>query len=195
MSHGQDTIRPRQVLQLGEIFADRKSEWSTMKRKRTYGKNPRLKPKDNGEAQGIELPEEQNEMYLDSEDDFEGFADDNDGREDFSDPEGEDPNDSRVGRVEFNSTAVKRHEKRANHTKDELVELERNLSSFQSSFFKLQVDQLLAEVRVKYDKMQKVEKVLHQLKDIIMSIPTTQEQLVQSPPNPPDVSCTHSKLR
>lgn len=180
-----DRILSGAVLQLGEIFADRKSEPLTMKRKRTYGKNPRPNPKDNGEAQGIERPEGQDEMSLDSEDDFEGFPDDNDGRED-------DPNDSGV---EFDSAALKRHAKRVNHTKDELAELERNSSSFQSSFFKLQLDELLAEARVKYDKMQKVEKVLHQLKDIIMNIPTSQEQLVQSPPIRPDISYTHLNLR
>jgi len=72
----------------------------------------------------------------------------------------------------------KKREKKAVPTQEELMELMFRSSSFQSNLFKLQVDELLSEVRVKYDKMDKVERVLHQLKDILTSIPETTEQLV-----------------
>src|SRR2546423_711194 len=72
----------------------------------------------------------------------------------------------------------KKREKKAGPTKEELMERMGRSRSFQSNLFKLQVDELLSEVRVKYDKMDKVERVLHRLKDILTSIPETTEQLV-----------------
>ena len=58
------------------------------------------------------------------------------------------------------------------------MELVFRSSSFQSNLFKLQVDELLSEVRVKYDKMAKVETILHKLKDILLQLPGSEEQLV-----------------
>lgn len=72
----------------------------------------------------------------------------------------------------------KKKDKKAVPTQEELMELMFRSSSFQSNLFKLQVDELLTEARVKYDKMDKVERVLHQLKDVLTNIPETTEQLV-----------------
>ena len=74
--------------------------------------------------------------------------------------------------------AVKKRGVKAVPTQEELMELEFRSSSFQSNLFKLQVDELLSEIRVKHDKMEKVERILHRLKDILTNIPETAEQLV-----------------
>jgi U3 small nucleolar RNA-associated protein 22 len=63
-------------------------------------------------------------------------------------------------------------------TQEEIMDLFFRSMSFQSNLFKLQVDELLSEVRVKYDKMEKVERILHQLREILLKLPDTEEQLV-----------------
>jgi U3 small nucleolar RNA-associated protein 22 len=73
---------------------------------------------------------------------------------------------------------VRQRGKKSPPTQEELMELMFRSSSFQSNHFKLQIDELLGEVRVKYDKMEKVEQVLHQLKDILSQLPESEEQLV-----------------
>jgi U3 small nucleolar RNA-associated protein 22 len=69
--------------------------------------------------------------------------------------------------------------KKSAPSKEELVDLLLRSSPFQSNLFKLQTEELLAEVRVKYDKMTKLETALHRLKEVIMAIPTSKEQLVE----------------
>jgi len=71
-------------------------------------------------------------------------------------------------------------EKNTAPTKDELIDVFLRSSSFQSNLFKLQTEELLSEVRVKYDKMTQVETVLHRLKEVIMAIPVSREQLVRN---------------
>ena len=108
----------------------------------------------------------------DGEDDsFQGFS--SDGEEMQVDGQQAKANGNLNGQV-----AVKKRGMKAVPTQEELMELEFRSSSFQSNLFKLQVDELLSEIQVKHDKMEKVERILHQLKDILTNIPETAEQLV-----------------
>jgi U3 small nucleolar RNA-associated protein 22 len=104
---------------------------------------------------------------------FEGFS--SDGEEMQVDGQQAKANGTQNGQV-----AVKKRGIKAVPTQEELLELEFRSSSFQSNLFKLQVDELLSEIRVKHDKMEKVERILHRLKDVLTNMPETEEQLVLS---------------
>jgi U3 small nucleolar RNA-associated protein 22 len=104
---------------------------------------------------------------------FQGFS--SDGEEMQVDGQQAKANGNLNGQV-----AVKKRGVKAVPTQEELMELEFRSSSFQSNLFKLQVDELLSEIRVKHDKMEKVERILHRLRDVLTNIPETAEQLVPS---------------
>ena len=151
----------------------------TMKRKRgpaPHAKKSRLKPR-------IEErdPDEQSEEESDivgEEESFEGFSTHEEKEHGEAAIEADGNN---AGTVNRGTGATKKRGKKAAPTQEELMELDFRSSSFQSNLFKLQVDELLSEVRVKYDKMAKVETILHKLKGILMQLPGSEEQLVSPP--------------
>jgi U3 small nucleolar RNA-associated protein 22 len=69
-------------------------------------------------------------------------------------------------------------QKKSVPTQEELMNMLFQSNSFQSNLFKLQVDELLSEVRVRYEKMDNVERFLHRLKDILTQLPESEDQLV-----------------
>jgi len=89
--------------------------------------------------------------------------------------------------------AIKK-EKKTSPTNDELMDVFLRSSSFQSNLFKLQTEELLSEVRVNYHKMTKLETVLHQLKEVIMAIPASHEQLVDETQHQP-LTCSCMTLK
>ena len=125
------------------------------------------------------VAEDEDSSHSEGHSDFEN--EDNDSFEGFS-SDGEEilvnGQETRLNGNQNGETTAKKRGQKAVPTQEELLELEFRSSSFQSNLFKLQVDELLSEVRVKYDKMEKVERVLHQLKDVLTNIPETTEQLV-----------------
>jgi U3 small nucleolar RNA-associated protein 22 len=106
---------------------------------------------------------------------FEGFSSADDDEE--LEEQGEEPKLDTTA-VNGSASKTKQRGRKAAPTQEELMDLLFRSSSFQSNLFKLQVDELLSEIRVKYDKMDRVERFLHQLKEILTSIPESQEQLV-----------------
>ncbi|CAO3585866.1 unnamed protein product [Absidia cylindrospora] len=76
--------------------------------------------------------------------------------------------------------------KKAEHTKDadmdvaggELEGLKETAELYKSNIFKLELDELLQEVNVKYDKHATLEKALHHLKSIFDAIPAGKESLL-----------------
>lgn len=147
-----------------------------MKRKRGPAPDGRQSRAKRQEEKQVEDSDDLNEESGDDKGSFEGFSD---GEEEEA-LEGQDEDESKQSgiAVNGNSTKPKQRGKKAAPTQEELMESLFRSSSFQSNLFKLQVDELLSEIRVKYEKMEQVEKVLHQLKDIVNLIPDSQEQLV-----------------
>lgn len=147
-----------------------------MKRKRgpaPHAKKSRLKPRIE-ERNSDEQSEGENDV-VGEEDSFEGFSTDEDDENGEAAIKGDSSN---AGVVNGSTGPTKKRGKKAAPTQEELMELVFRSSSFQSNLFKLQIDQLLSEVRVKYDKMAKVETVLHKLKDVLMQLAGSEEQLV-----------------
>ena len=150
-----------------------------MKRKRgpaPHGKKSRLKLKETAIADPAEDSKREENGSDDEEDSFKGISEDDEERGQTPEPPRlEEP----VNNVNGSSKKTKKKGKNSLPSKEELTELLFQSTSFQSNLFKLQVDELLSEVRIKYDKMEKVERVLHQLKDLFNRIPESQEQLVR----------------
>lgn len=147
-----------------------------MKRKRgpaPHARKSRLKP-ETKEVESLDESEEWNGVSGE-EDNFEGFSTD---EEEQDQPIAQEDDDGVAGPANGSAIRTKKRGKKAAPTQEELMELLFRSSSFQSNLFKLQVDELLSEVRVKYDKMEKVETVLHKLKDILASLPESEEKLV-----------------
>ena len=146
-----------------------------MKRKRgptSYGESvlQKQQPQENPDRESSE-----ENAVSGGEDSFEGFSsDEEDGEQTRMEA---DVDNANVVRGSTSATAKKRVKKTA-PTQEELMELVFRSSSFQSNLFKLQVDELLSEVRVKYYKMERVEKILHKLKDVLLHLPDSEEQLV-----------------
>jgi U3 small nucleolar RNA-associated protein 22 len=149
-----------------------------MKRKRhPHGIKPKAELKPTGldphnesdEWNGISGNEEE-------EDSFQGFSSDEETIEESTFQ----PASVRAP-IEGSTSHAKKRGRKAEPTQEELMELMFRSSSFQSNLFKLQVDELLSEVRVKYDRMEKVETILHQLKGILMKLPASEEKLVFQP--------------
>ena len=166
---------------VGKIFADpRKGEGNTMKRKRgpaPQSKKSRLKPQ-HKDLDPQSSSEEWNGVSGE-EDDFEGFLTD---EEEGGQVERAIEDDNGVvAPVNGSTSQAKKRGKKAAPTQEELMELLFRSSSFQSNLFKLQVDELLSEIRLKYEKMEKVETILHKLKDILMHLPESEEQSVFPP--------------
>ena len=162
-------------------FADprQEQEGETMKRKRgpaPHAKKSRLNPRIE-ERESYEQSDGESDVGGE-EDSFEGFSTDEEeeNREAAIEADG-----SNAGAVSGSAGPRKQRGKKAAPTQEELMELVFRSSSFQSNLFKLQVDELLSEVRVKYDKMAKIETILHKLKDILMQLPGSEEQLVFPP--------------
>lgn len=147
---------------------------TTMKRKRGPAPDGRQSRAKRQEEKQVEDSGDLNEESGDDKGSFEGFSD---GEEEEA-LEGQDESKQSGIAVNGNLTKPKQRGKKAAPTQEELMESLFRSSSFQSNLFKLQVDELLSEIRVKYEKMERVEKVLHQLKDIVNLIPDSQEQLV-----------------
>jgi hypothetical protein len=149
-----------------------------MKRKRGPApreKGRRVKRKDENDAGSIS--EENSDSVNRGEDSFEGFSTDED---EFYQPAIATTQNKVLGQNGDSGVHRKRGKKPA-PTQEELLDLYYRSSSFQSNLFKLQVDELLSEVRVKYDKMEKVEKILRQLRETLLQLPSGQEQLVPLP--------------
>ena len=146
-----------------------------MKRKRgpaPHVKRNRLKPRI--EERDYDEKSEESDV-VGEEDSFEGFSTD---EEEENGEAAIEADGSNASTLDGSTGPTKKRGKKAALTQEELMELVLRSSSFQSNLFKLQVDELLSEVRVKYDKMAKVETILHKLKGILMQIPGTEEQLV-----------------
>jgi hypothetical protein len=148
-----------------------------MKRKRgpaPHTKKHRVKPGRHEEAIQENYSDGENDVFQE-EDSFKGFSSDDDEKELEQLAE----NDKSVTIPENGAPGNnKKRGKISAPTQEELMELLFQSSSFQSNLFKLQVNELLSEVRVKYEKMEKVETILHRLKDVLMQLPESQEQLV-----------------
>lgn len=129
---------------------------------------------------------------LQEEDSFKGFSSDEDEKQ--WEPHDENEKSTALYANDTSSSKGKRAKKSA-PTQEELMELLFRSSSFQSNLFKLQVDELLSETRVKYEKMEKVEMTLHKLKDILMQLPESQEQLVPKRFDNSNISYIHSKWK
>jgi U3 small nucleolar RNA-associated protein 22 len=144
-----------------------------MKRKRGPAPNGRQGREKNSKKRQVE-EDELDEEDLDEESSFKGFSEDENEDQEIA------VNGKTVTNGDGTKGILKKQKRGAKNvpTQEELTELFFQSSSFQSNLFKLQVDALLAEVRVKYDKMEKVEKVLHQLKGILTQLPESEEQLV-----------------
>lgn len=145
-----------------------------MKRKRGPAPSKKEARRKNETVEDVEesSPSEAESGFENVEDDsFEGFS--SDGKEMQVDGKGESMNGQ-----QNTGPKEKVRGKKIVPTQEELLELEFRSSSFQSNLFKLQVDELLSEVRVKYEKMERVERILHQLKDVLTNIPGTTEQMV-----------------
>jgi len=123
------------------------------------------------------VSEKQDDALEGESDTFEGFSSEEDEQPGQVIAAGETNNAPQNG----NAVTPKVRGKKSVPTQEELLDLYYRSSSFQSNLFKLQVDELLSEVRVKYEKMEKVEKILHQLKDILLQLPEKEEQLVHYP--------------
>lgn len=84
--------------------------------------------------------------------------------------------------VPNDSTTRHRHRKKAT-TLDDHVKL-MDMYEHKSNVFRMETDEMLAEVKVDYQKrMRSVEKILHKLKNIIDNIPRNEPTLV-SPGSP-----------
>ena len=115
------------------------------------------------------------DALLDNEsEEFGGFSSHDEEIEDSAIATNEGPGPSQPSQ----SGTQKKRGKKAAATPEELLDLYYRSSSFQSNLFKLQVDELLSEVRVKYDKMEKIENILHKLRDLLLKLPSREEQLV-----------------
>jgi U3 small nucleolar RNA-associated protein 22 len=144
-----------------------------MKRKRgpaPNGRQGREKNSKNRKGEEGELVGEE----LDEESSFKGFSEDEQKDQEIQ------VNGKTVTNGHGTKGILKKQKRGAKNvpTEEELTESFFQSSSFQSNLFKLQVGELLAEVRVKYDKMEKMEQVLHQLKAILTKLPESEEQLV-----------------
>jgi U3 small nucleolar RNA-associated protein 22 len=145
-----------------------------MKRKRRPAprKNKRTHNQVTVEEERIQESESEDDCDIEhDEESFHGFSTDDEELENEKDKE-------TAHNGDIGHTAKKG--KKSVPTKEELMDLFLRSSSFQSNLFKLQTEQLLSEVRVKYDKMASVEAALHGLKEVIMAIPTSDEQLVSN---------------
>jgi len=149
-----------------------------MKRKRGPASRERnSKPKKAKNLKDTQILEEESNSAHDDEESFKGFSEsDVEDHEEMH--EGDDDEVEAAAPVNGKSNGAKKKGKQAAPTQEELTELLYQSSSFQSNLFKLQVDELLSETRVKYNKMEKLESFLHQLKKIFESLPATEEQLV-----------------
>jgi U3 small nucleolar RNA-associated protein 22 len=148
-----------------------------MKRKRgpaPHIKKHRAKSERHEDQIDQDYSEGENDV-LQEEESFKGFSSDEDEKQ--LEPRAENDKSTAFPANGTSSNKEKRATKSA-PTQEELMELLFRSSSFQSNLFKLQVDELLSEVRVKYEKMEKVEAILHKLKDVLMQLPESQEQLV-----------------
>jgi U3 small nucleolar RNA-associated protein 22 len=123
------------------------------------------------EAGGMHGSDEETGIENADDSSFHGFSSDGDEMQ-------VDGQETRTNGQQNGQSKERKKGKKAEPTQEELMELMFRSSSFQSNLFKLQVDELLSEVRVKYDKMDKVEKILHQIKEVLTNVPETAEQLV-----------------
>jgi len=151
-----------------------------MKRKRgpaPHGKKSRIKLKQTIATDPVEDSDQEGNEFDDEQDSFRGISDNDD---DDEDPEGRasEPVESEKPVNGTTKKGKRRGGTKPAPTKEQLMDLLFQSSSFQSNLFKLQVDQLLSEIRVKHDKMEKVEHILHKLKDILTTLPESQETLV-----------------
>ena len=163
---------PLPIFLLGDLQVLTKK---TMKRKRgpaPHGKKVRIKPKETNEPDPVEDSDEEGNDFDDEEDSFKGISDD---EQNHRPVVSEEPVNNVNGTTKKDKS---RGGKKIAPTKEELMDLLFQSSSFQSNLFKLQIDQLLAEVRIKHEKMEKVERILHKLKDILATLPESPEQLV-----------------
>ncbi|KAI8810149.1 Nrap protein-domain-containing protein [Cladochytrium replicatum] len=64
-------------------------------------------------------------------------------------------------------------------TSDEITQIKQTNDMFKSNVFRLQIEELLKEVRVDYTRTGPIEKMLHQLKELMDSIPSIPEETVQ----------------
>jgi len=171
-------------LSLFEIFCRsfQGTNFPGMKRKRGTKENGAHGKKNKKRVEEVVEEEESDqsnreEMDFDrSEESFEGFSTDED--EEMETHEGEEV--KKPGATNGTSGPAKRKGKKSAPTQEELMEVMYRSSSFKSNLFKLQVDELLSEVQLKYDRMEKVEAFLFQLKEQLSKIPSTDEQLVSS---------------
>jgi U3 small nucleolar RNA-associated protein 22 len=153
-----------------------------MKRKRgpaPHAKKSRVKQTDTIVPNNFRDSGEEGNDFDDEEDSFKGISGDEDQGQTPDSVASKEPVNNANGTTEKDKS---RGGKMAAPAKGELMDLLFQSRSFQSNLFKLQVDQLLSEVRVKYDKMDKVERILHQIKDILASLTESPEQLVPAYP-------------
>jgi len=166
-----------------------------MKRKRgpaSREKNPKSKKAKN--LKDIQDSDEEKDSAYDDEV-FKGFSESDIEDHEEMQEDGENDEVATAAPVNGKSNGVKKKGEKPALTQEELTELLYQSSSFQSTLFKLQVDELLSEIRVKYEKMEKLEGFLHEVKRVLESLPATDEQLVLLTLALADSSYTLSKLR
>jgi|SRR5947207_6921589 len=148
-----------------------------MKRKRgpaPKGKKGKIQKKKDEDEELIAPGVDGGENAVDDESEFDGFSSDDDAAPESFSAVGVDTAAQSNGEPQ----TKKKRGKQAPPSQEELMEMFFRSASFQSNLFKLQVDELLSEVRVKYEKMDRVERILHQLRDALLQLADTEEQLV-----------------
>jgi hypothetical protein len=164
-----------------------------MKRKRGPAPrgNKRKYKRKTEEEKGQQSDSETADVIDEDEESFHGFSSNDEGEDDAPTVEDEDG----AATVAPSDRHTAKKSKKSTPSKEELLDLLLRSSPFQSNLFKLQMVELLAAVRVKYDKMTKLETALHRLKEVIMAIPTSKEQLVEYVITGLTGSCTNLKRK
>ncbi|KAK9465028.1 Nrap protein [Lipomyces arxii] len=111
------------------------------------------------------------ELDEQEEEEFEGFEDESDDNDD------EIQQKSTVNGKNTQGLKLKKKLK-ATHLADELRNIQEAVQLYKSNIFKLEIDELLKELRVDENKTKPVDKILHQIKEIVENIEPTEEMLL-----------------
>ncbi|KAI5963791.1 UTP22 [Candida pseudojiufengensis] len=105
------------------------------------------------------------------------------GGDSYSDNDEDDDEDEEDDEEEQNSEPKAKKAKRENLTAQEIRIARETAELFKSNIFKLQIDELLKELKVKKSHEEKMEKVLRRLHDLIKQIPPVENLSLQQAEN------------